>query len=91
MIDIRTFLVALALIISIAGCSISTEDLTNEVRSSIEEQLKGEDITVKSFLLTHKGGNEYRGILETKEPNGNFTYAVDVVFDGRAFTWEIAN
>ena len=73
----------------IVGCSASTEDLAKDVQTSIKEKFKGEGIEIKSFMLTHKGGNEYKGILETKEPGGEFTYSVDVIYDGSAFSWDI--
>lgn len=34
---------------------------------------------------------KYRGLLETKERYGEFKYSVDVVFDGRNFSWEIVD
>lgn len=91
--SLKTFFLATALVfmLFLSGCAASTEDLATEVRSSIEEKVKAEGIKVEDFSLSHKGGNEYKGILETKEANGNFTYAVDVVYDGNTFTWEIAD
>lgn len=73
----------------LTACTPSTDELAAEVRSDIESRLDGQGITITSFLLSHRGGNEYAGILETQEPLGQFTYAVDVVYDGRSFTWEI--
>jgi hypothetical protein len=39
--------------------------------------------------LTKKSGNEYNGIFETTEPNGAFTYSVEVIYDGNNMTWKI--
>jgi len=86
----KQFLFALSLML-LTACSVSTEDLAKDVQASMEEKFKGENITIKSFMLTHKGGNEYKGILETKEPNGEFVYSVEVIYDGKAFSWEINN
>ena len=84
---VTVMVTALALI----SCSLSTEELAQQVQSHIEEKLNPEGITVSSFMLTKKGGNEYSGILETKEPGGKFTYSVDVIYDGEYFKWEIVN
>ena len=85
------FAAALALMTLLTACSLSNEDLAKEVRAGIQEKFKGTGMEIKSFALTHKGGNEYKGILETKEPNGEFTYSVEVISDGKTFTWEIVN
>lgn len=50
----------------LAACSFSTEDLAEEVKSDMEERFEGERIEIESLILTHKGGNEYKGVLETK-------------------------
>ncbi len=72
------------------GCNtLSTEELTKQVRANIEEKSKGTGIQVRSLMLTKKGGNEYSGILETMEPNGRFTYRIEVLYDGKSFTWEL--
>lgn len=88
----QLFLVSVLSVAAVlAACSPSTEDLAREVQTNMEEKLSGEQIEIIGFMLTHKGGNEYRGILETKEPHGEFTYSVEVIYDGRAFSWEIVN
>jgi hypothetical protein len=43
------------------------------------------------LTLTHRGGNDYDGVLQTIEPNGEFTYPVEVTFDGKEFAWKIVN
>ena len=52
------------------SCSLSTNELAEEVKVSMNETWEKEGITgikIESFLLAHKGGNEYSGILETNE------------------------
>jgi hypothetical protein len=73
------------------ACSLSTEQLAEEVKKdmSASAEFKERGITVQEFTLVHKGGNEYNGLLKTKEPNGEFTYTVDVVYDGESFTWKV--
>ena len=73
------------------SCSLSTNDLAKEVEKSMKEseQFKANSIEIKSLILTKKSGNEYNGILETTEPNGAFTYSVEVIYDGNNMTWKI--
>ena len=44
---------------------------------------------IENFSLIHKGGNEYKGLLEINEDGERFTISVDVTFDGTTFIWEI--
>lgn len=86
---LKIIFASIILALSLAACSLSTEDLATEVQKSMEEKFKGEGIVIKSLILTKKGGNIYSGILETKEPNGEFTYTVEVIYDGNNMQWEI--
>jgi uncharacterized protein YcfL len=73
------------------SCRLSTDELANEVEKSMSEneQFISNSIKIKSLILTKKSGNEYNGILNTSEPNGEFTYTVEVIYDGNNMTWEI--
>ncbi len=74
------------------SCSLSTNELAEEVKISMNETWKNEGVTgikIESFLLTHKGGNEYTGILETNEEGEKFKYTVQVIYDGENIQWEI--
>lgn len=75
----------------VTSCSMSTEELSNQVITSMKdnEQFKSNSIKIKSLILTKKAGNEYSGVLETKEPNGDFNYTVEVIYDGENMTWKI--
>ena len=82
----KYFLVLITFILS--ACSLSVEDLTKEVQKSMESEFKAKDVTITSLVLTKKAGNEYTGVLKTKESNGEFTYTVEVIYDGKNFTWK---
>ena len=84
------------------GCSMSTDELEQEISRSISEQI-AENSSVNSvfdefigkiefvdFQLIHKGGNEYIGILEVLEPNllGN---VFDVLTENDVFEDKIKN
>ena len=59
--------------ILIVSCSMSTEELEQEVLISITEQLNENAMTenaeVVGFQLVRKGGNEYKGVIELIMPN----------------------
>lgn len=86
---LRTFTAAVLLAFATVACSISTEELTKQVRASMEAKYTPQGITIKSLVLTKKAGNEYAGVLETQEPNGAFTYTVEVISDGKNLTWQV--
>ena len=74
------------------ACSLSTNELAEEVKISMQETWKNEGvigIKIESFLLTHKGGNEYSGILETNKEGEKSKYTVHVIYDGENMQWEI--
>jgi hypothetical protein len=88
---IKFFVAIIFASIFFTSCGLSTNDLAKEVEKSMKEseQFKTNSITIKSLILTKKSGNEYNGVLETSEPNGAFTYAVEVIYDGNNMTWKI--
>ena len=74
------------------SCSLSTNELAEEVKVSMNETWEKEGITgikIESFFLTHKGGNECSGILEANEEGEKFKYTVKVIYDGENMQWEI--
>lgn len=87
---LRAVIAVLILSVILGACSsVSTDELAKIVMKSMEQKFTQEDISIKSFILTKKAGNEYAGILETKEPNGEFTYNVEVISDGKNMQWQI--
>lgn len=89
--NIKPFTATLLLTVFLTACSPSTDELTEQVKHSMEEKFKSSGISIGNLILTKKGGAEYTGILQTKEPNGSFTYNVEVVYDGKSFTWKVIN
>lgn len=75
----------------LSACSLTTEELTEEVKKNMNESefFQKNDIKVVDLKLVHKAGNEYTGILKTKEPGGEFSYDVEVLYDGSTYKWEI--
>ena len=84
--------VFILMLLFVTSCSLSTNELAEEVKTSMQETWKKEGVTgikIESFLLTHKGGNEYSGILETNEEGEKFKYTVEVIYDCENMQWEI--
>ena len=75
----------------IAGCGMSTEELTKQVRASIAETYKekGLNIKIEDFSLIKKNKTEYKGLLKTSGQGGKQTLTVNVIVDGDSFMWEI--
>ena len=88
---IRFFVAIIFTSVVFTSCGLSTNDLAKEVEKSMKEseQFKTNSIKINSLILTKKSGNEYTGVLKTSEPNGEFTYSVEVVYDGNNMTWKI--
>lgn len=83
------FLIFAALLFT--ACSLSTEQLADEVKKDMANnaEFKAKGVTVKEFTLVHKSGNEYDGLLVATEPTGEFTYKVDVTYDGSTLQWKL--
>ena len=87
--NLKELLISIVFALALASCSVSTEELAVKVQKNMEEKFLGQGITIKSLGLTKKGGNVYSGILETVEPNGAFTYTIEVIYDGENIQWTI--
>lgn len=70
---------------------LSTEELSKEIRKEMSKNFRAENLDVKiaDFNLVHKSGNIYTGILETIEPEGKFSYDVEVIYDGNSYKYTI--
>lgn len=72
--------------------TLSTEELTTEVKKSIRETLDKkhlENQKIKNLTLVHLSGNEYSGVLETTYWGIDHTNSVEVIYDGENLKWEI--
>ena len=91
----KTFLYIALFAFLISGCGrLSVDELAIEVKKSINETNLAngnEGIEIKNLVITHKSDNEYKGILTTSEPNGDFIYTLEIIYDGTNMTWEVVN
>lgn len=64
----KKLLTLLLFIPLVLGCGLSTEELAEQVEQNIIETLAENDdwadVELVDFSLVHKGGNEYKGIIE---------------------------
>ena len=83
------YIAVVAVILSSSG--VSTDDLSKNVIKSMKEnnEFQAGSIQIKELTLVKESGNEYSGILETLEPNGEFNYKVRVIYYGNNMTWEL--
>ena len=72
----------------LAGCGPSKEELTSQVKASMEETLPAK---VLSLVLVHEGNNKYSGSAELDGIFGVRRVSVEVVCDGESFYWKIVN
>ena len=86
-------LLIIPLLFFIISCNnkLSTGELRKDVRENIQETYiqEGLPVTITDFILTHIDGNMYTGVLYTTEPDGDYFYNVDVIYDGESYTWEV--
>jgi hypothetical protein len=76
----------------VTGCGLSKEDLTKEVKQSIEETWaeQGVDgVEIIDLTLIKRGENDYRGILEVEADGETESFTINVSVDGDTFIWEI--
>ena len=61
-------LILLLFIPLVLGCGLSTEELAKQIEESMVETFAESDdwvdVELVDFSLVHKGGNEYKGIVE---------------------------
>ena len=69
---------------------LNNQQLTDQIVVSMEETFAAQKVSVDSLIITRTSSesNVYTGVLQTSEPNGNFTYSVAITYDGENFTWQ---
>ena len=88
---------AMALAVTtLAGCGgISADALAKDVQSHIEQTWASDPelatARITNLTLVHKGGQQYRGLLEATLYGESVLLGVDVTFDGTNFLWEITD
>lgn len=72
---------------------LSTADLKDQVQENIVETWKGEteisNIKVHSFILFHKSGNQYEGMMDVTLDDERAKLVIDVTYDGKGFMWQV--
>ena len=87
------FICALSILFLTAGCSVTTNELADEVKTSILETWSKEpetrDVKIDSLILVHESGNKYNGILQVSQSGEKLSLTVDVTYDGENYMWQI--
>lgn len=87
-------------VLTLAACGYSTEELTKDVRASVEETFLKKGYTVTDFTLVKKNSKEYIGIVEAVETlyrntilaaSSTVTVSITVNVDGKSFVWRTEN
>jgi hypothetical protein len=95
----KRIIVTILICINLYSCNtgVSKNELESRVKSDINVEFSkraaeaNASYTINSFILVHKGGNEYNGILQTTEDGEEFTYEVNVTTDGDSYLWKIVD
>jgi len=98
----KSFKFALVLVVlsalTLAACGYSKEELTKDVRESVEESFLKNGYTVTEFSLVKKNRNEYIGVVEAVETlymntilrdSTTVTVSITVTVDGDSFAWKV--
>jgi hypothetical protein len=80
--------------LGVSGCGAGdTDALAREVREDIAKKFASDPATagikVGALTLAHRGGNDYRGILEVGEGGERENLTVEVTFDGSTMVWQV--
>ena len=76
----------------LVSCKLSTSELAKQVQEHIVETLSENGVNVrvtKDLQLVKKGNNEYSGIMTISAGGQTQQISVNVVYDGKSFSWEI--
>ncbi len=86
--------VAISIVLTFTGdIKVSTSDLRAEVEQSIRETWEKEpslaNARINSFILIHKSGNQYEGLLDATLDGERDKLVIDVTYDGKQFMWQV--
>lgn len=75
------------------GCGMSTNELAEEVKTSMLETWAKEpetrDVKIDSLILVHESGSKYNGVLQVSQSGEKLSLTVDVTYDGENMIWQI--
>lgn len=83
------FLSGLALAFALSACSMSTAMLEEEVLDLFNEEAEETGLYATNVTLVHVEGNEYTGIITVLMDGVEADFDIEVMCDGRSFTYQI--
>ena len=74
----------------VCSCGVMIEELSEDVRNEIQMEYEKEfsNVHVSDFVLVHKDGNNYESVVDITADGETMRFALEVVWDGNAYTWE---
>ena len=94
--NIVRVIASMMIVAMISGCGMSTEDIGETVKSSMQETLsadsnfKEHNLKVDSVQVFKKGDNTYKGIASIKYKGSLHDVTVEILVDGDNLMWEAA-
>jgi small nuclear ribonucleoprotein (snRNP)-like protein len=95
--EFRIVLVVMSAL-TLVACGYSTEELSKDVRASVEETFLEKGYTVTEFTLIKKNSKEYTGVVKAVETlyintilrdSTTVTVSIAVTVDGKSFVWKV--
>jgi len=89
-------IVSMMIIAIISGCRMSTEDIGETVKSSMQETLskdpnfKKYNLNVDNVQVFKKSDNSYKGIASIIYKGASHDITVEILVDGEKVMWEAA-
>ena len=81
------YLLIAAMALVLYACSAPIDAVADQIRNDIIDQTDAD--YVSDVILVHKGGNEYKGVVDICIDGETGTYTLEVTYDGYAYTWEL--
>ena len=93
--DIKKALASCAAVacLALAACGDQSAEIAKQVRADIIKKYAADpetaNLKVGDLSLAHRGGNDYRGIVEVSEGSETAELIVEVTYDGKTFIWQV--
>ena len=81
------YLLIAAMTLVLSACSAPIDDVADQIRQDIINQIDAD--YVGEVILVHKGGNDYKGMVDIQVDGYVYTCSLEVTYDGYAYTWEL--
>ena len=86
----------LLLVVMVAGCGLSKDDIAATVKTSMQQtfdsdpQFRDWHLRVTGVQVLRKGGNQYQGMAKITYEGTSHDVPVEITVDGRDVMWQTA-